>query len=693
MAVSIPPRSAHIRFSTSLLARLGEELNPSIDQSILELVKNSYDADAKNCIVSLENITEIGGVVKIEDDGKGMNEEDIINGWLVLGASSKSVTKKTAGGRIPAGSKGLGRIAALRLGSKAHLESIESNNTKEKFSLTIDWSKFDAAKLVDDVSINIERTIEAKNRNAGTKISIKDLKKKIGVREIKRIARGLILLADPFDDDPSSFKPILISKEFKEMEALVSRRYFDEAEFHLIASIDNNGFAHAKVCDYLGNVLFEADHKTLTNGSINRYICPSVSFDLWAFILNASTFSTRSVSLSEIQEWLQEFGGVHLYENGLRVNPYGNAGNDWLDMNLSRTRSPEERPSTNNSIGVVRIKDSQGLLVQKTDRSGFIEDDMFFEIKSFCIVTLEWMARQRLNIAEKKRRIERERTAKESNTQRDNVETTISKLRSSSQKSKVKAAFDKYEKATQAQLKSLKSEVQLYRTLSTAGITAATFSHESNGNPIKAISLSIKTIDRRVKQYLSKKYDDLFSKPILNINRSLSSLSVLGNVTLKLLEHQKRRVVKVSIHILIKQVVDMFSPFLVGRDISVELSLAEGNPYLRASESAIESIITNLLNNSINALENSTKTRCIRISTIIQESTLLLIVADNGAGIKDIALRNIWLPGQTTSPNGTGLGLTIVRDAVFDLSGKVRAIANGEMGGAEFIIELPIIGV
>jgi C4-dicarboxylate-specific signal transduction histidine kinase len=56
-------------------------------------------------------------------------------------------------------------------------------------------------------------------------------------------------------------------------------------------------------------------------------------------------------------------------------------------------------------------------------------------------------------------------------------------------------------------------------------------------------------------------------------------------------------------------------------------------------------------------------------------------------------MNDIWLPGQTRRPNGTGLGLTIVRDAVHDLGGKASAIAHGELGGASFIVELPIIGI
>ncbi|NJO34422.1 MAG: hypothetical protein HC869_16140 [Rhodospirillales bacterium] len=94
-------RVGHFRFSSDILRRLGEELNPSIDQGILELVKNAYDADAKTCTVLLESTDHPGGSVTIADDGDGMDDSAITNGWLVLGSSLKSKQKLTRLGRVP----------------------------------------------------------------------------------------------------------------------------------------------------------------------------------------------------------------------------------------------------------------------------------------------------------------------------------------------------------------------------------------------------------------------------------------------------------------------------------------------------------------------------------------------------------------------------------------------------------------
>jgi signal transduction histidine kinase len=688
---------AHIKFSTQIIKRLGEELNPSVDQSILELVKNSFDADAKFCTVTLTNITKPGGTIEIHDDGDGMDADGIKNGWLVLGQSSKSIGKRSRTlQRITAGSKGLGRLASLRMGQICGLQSTPFDQLKKQFSLIIDWEKFDNAEIVEDVDLPITIDNSDTEFKQGARITIQNLKYGITERDVKKIARGLILLADPFGVDPNAFKPTLKSAEFKTMEELVSKRYFDDADFHLFASVDANGTGEASIKDYRGQVLYKASHADLIGKLKNTiYDCPPMTFDLWAFLLNSTTFSTRTNTLAEIKEWLAEFGGVHLYENTLRVNPYGNQGNDWLDMNLSRARNPEERPSTNTSIGVVRIPNSEGLLSQKTDRSGFIENDVFHEIKRFCQDALDWMAKRRLEQAEVRRQKDKSATSSKARATKEAVNTAIELVSDEGQKEELKKVIDAYEKAHEKEVKVLRSEVQLYRTLSTAGITAATFSHESAGSPIKVITISTQSLEGRIKQKVSQEdYQSFFAKRIDSIKNSIKSLAVLGSATLKLLAHEKRRPVRLNIHTVIDDIVNTFDPFLSGRNITIEKDFLPGNPYLRGTEASVESIITNLLNNSIVAFENvKTQNRHIRIRTTLIENVLTIAVADNGPGIKDIDVKDIWLPGQTTNPNGTGLGLTIVRDAVTDLGGITGVNAQSDLGGAEIIVELPIIGI
>ena len=99
------------------------------------------------------------------------------------------------------------------------------------------------------------------------------------------------------------------------------------------------------------------------------------------------------------------------------------------------------------------------------------------------------------------------------------------------------------------------------------------------------------------------------------------------------------------------------------------------------------------MTNSLKALgEGAARKPQVVVQTEIADGLLTVRVSDNGPGIQGLSTKDIWLPGETTYPGGTGLGLTIVRDSVQDLGGTVDAIQNGELGGAEIIVELPILG-
>jgi C4-dicarboxylate-specific signal transduction histidine kinase len=100
------------------------------------------------------------------------------------------------------------------------------------------------------------------------------------------------------------------------------------------------------------------------------------------------------------------------------------------------------------------------------------------------------------------------------------------------------------------------------------------------------------------------------------------------------------------------------------------------------------------MTNAINAFNTKgapCENRQIMICTELTVTHLELRFLDNGLGVKGLELDEIWLPGRTNTPGGTGLGLTIVKDSVADLGGEIWAIANGELGGAEFMVNLPLM--
>jgi len=678
----------HFKFSPNILNRLGEELIPNPDQGIIELVKNSYDADATECTVKLVNTNAIGGSLILSDNGVGMDISAISEGWLVLGRSKKATREPTPLGRLPVGDKGLGRLAALRQGSQVTLKTRPKNEPGVEYSLTINWRDFEQAYVVEDISFDVRKS--STEQGQGTDIIIRDLSIKFGRREVKRLARELLLLADPFDNHVA-FRPRLIAPEFVDLEKQVNEAYFEDAELHLKAHLNTDGIAEASVLDWKGSLLFHADHHELSK---EAYRTAPAEFELWVFLLNPQNFSAKKASFGDVRDWLAEVGNVHLYHRGLRVKPYGDQGDDWLRINLARSRNPEVRPSTSTVIGRVIANDPDDLLIQKTDRLGFIENESFLELRRFAIDVLDWMAKVRLKETEKKREQVKQESSRDVENAKISLNEVIEAKLPEESRTIVRKVVRQYERAKERETQALREDLQLYRSLATAGTTAAVFAHES-GKPVTLIEKIANKIERTSQKLLGEQYTSSLKEPVEMLYQVRNSLLRFSNFPLHLLKREKRRIGVVDVHSVIDDIVELFQPFFNDGDIEVKKVKVDGKPCIRGSSALLEAIITNLVINTINAFNvegAKTEVRQVIIYTEIVEGYVRIKIVDNGLGISDIKLDEIWLPGKTTRPGGTGLGLTIVKDSVSDLGGKVQALANGELGGAEFIVEIPLVG-
>ncbi len=679
----------HFKFSPDILSRLGEELIPNPDQGIMELVKNSYDADATECTVKLINTEATGGSLVVSDNGVGMDLNAIADGWLVIGRSKKAARLPTLLGRLPVGDKGLGRLAALRQGSHVTLKTRPADNPGIEYSLAINWEDFAQAKVVEDVILNIEKS-DAKH-SQGTDTIVQDLGFKLGKREVQRLARELLLLADPFDSE-IGFRPRLIAPGFAELEKRVQEAYFEDAEYQLSASLDAHGKAQAKLMDWKGDVLFHAD---LQHSAQRPYQTVVATLEVWIFGLSSQTFSRRerTASVGEIRDWLSIVGGVHLYHRGLRVKPYGDSGNDWLNINLERAKAAEDRPSTNTVIGRVVVNDPDDILIQKTDRLGFIENEAFSELRQFAIDAFDWMARVRLKETEKKRDQSKRDINRDVVETKSKIEETIAALEiPQTSRTQVLKLIQNYEKVKERETQALREDVLLYRSLATAGTTAALFAHES-GKPVTLVERAAKQIEKQGRRLLVNQYDKTLDEPVGMLYRAANSLRSFAKFPLHLLKRTKRRSSNVDINAVIDGVIDLFQPFLEESNVDVKKILADGTPSVRGSIALLEAILVNLMNNAINAFnvkDAPCEQRQIMICTELMTTHLELRFLDNSTGIRGLELDEIWLPGRTTTSGGTGLGLTIVKDSVADLGGQIWAKANGELGGAEFLVNLPL---
>ncbi|EHU1298005.1 sensor histidine kinase [Acinetobacter baumannii] len=122
---------------------IGLENFSTEEGAIIELVKNTYDADAKNCIVIfdlknkkeeqigkngekniIEKLDKENSCIYIIDNGEGMNDFIIKNQWMTIGTANKLENHLTKKGRVKTGAKGIGRFALNRLGMVTTVSSL-----------------------------------------------------------------------------------------------------------------------------------------------------------------------------------------------------------------------------------------------------------------------------------------------------------------------------------------------------------------------------------------------------------------------------------------------------------------------------------------------------------------------------------------------------------------------------------------
>ena len=675
--------TTNFRVSAEIFKRLGEELITSFSQGVVELAKNSYDANASRCTVELLNTTEPGGTIVIADDGDGMSDSEIRDGWLLIGRSNKKSNVLTRSKRLPAGNKGLGRLAALRMGEEVLLSTRSRDEPGQEHQMVIKWGDFAEGDAIEDVRLEVKRL--PTEGIPGTRIEIRKLLNQVDEVEARRLARELVLLADPFND-PSGFKPELVASEFEALEALVRQAYFDECAFRLSAKLDGTGRATAKVFDRIGDVLWTASDSELRR----TYRAPSATFELWAFLLNRQSFVGRPVTVGEIRTWLAEVGGIHLYHRGLRVRPYGDPGHDWLDMNLSRARSPELRPSTNNSVGRITVHDANEELLQKTDRTGFVENETFSELREFAIDALNWMQSKRLAAREEQRRQEKEKAAERSELAGRDLQRAVAAL-SPAMKPLIQQAVSEFESATASEKEALQSESAMYRTLASVGTSVSVFAHEIEG-PARNLGISVRTVERRSRTALGQDYELRLGPPMEDVKRYTQLVSRFATLPLSLLRRGKRRTTDLDINQTIGETIDLFAPYLDDARVETTRQFCDEAVNVRGSVAAVEAIVSNLITNAVKAFkrkETELADRRLTFATTAFEGHVEIRVSDSGPGIDERLGDTIWLPGVTIDEDGTGLGLTIVRDTVADMNGQIGFLARGQLEGAEFIVEIP----
>ena len=238
-------KEVNLTIDSRIISHLGEALIDNEKIALLELIKNSSDADANYCNIEIDTLyqSEHGqGRIIIEDDGNGMTPYIIENAFLKIATSFKSNHQKVSPKfkRQAQGNKGIGRLSLNQLGkfisvdtkvdlelpkyfSTEELQTVLGYDTENNFlndndfyyyHIEIDWERYSKSnEPIEDVKLDLqalpfnEFTFNHK-KNHGTRIEVLGLK---GIdfwqstQTQKEIEQDVLEFLNPYLDEKYNF--------------------------------------------------------------------------------------------------------------------------------------------------------------------------------------------------------------------------------------------------------------------------------------------------------------------------------------------------------------------------------------------------------------------------------------------------------------------------------------------------------
>ena len=670
-----------------LLLQLGDQLIKNESIALVELVKNSYDADANIVNIYMENVDEPKkGIIIIEDDGYGMSAFTVENVWLEPGSDFKTQKIKSLEvspkyERLPIGEKGIGRFGVHKLGNVIEMTT-KSADSKEVF-VKIDWTDFDNYKYLEDVPITIiERTTPRifKDGKTGTNISISDLRKKWERGIAREVKRSITALASPFEvndsfkpsfdvlDKPSWFDGLLKWEEVKEyslfyFKVTMSGNSITEFKYEF-TPWQSMTKLKAKEIDQ-DNPLIET-FKTLkyssgdTEGNpidLGKYKIGTVVFEGYIFDQDSFVLKMGVSDKVGFKRYLRMNGGVKVFRDKLRVYDYGEPETDWLGLDLRRVNQPAKRISNNILLSSISIKrkDSSDL-IEKTNREGFIENEAYDAFRQAILHSLEIIETLRYPDKQKVREIYGP-TPKSSP-----VMSTLGEAKryveERVKETEVKTQIIKYFNKIEADYKTISENLL---KAAGAGLSMSVIVHE-----VEKIIYEVEKVLKSEKA----------SERALNLVKHLSSL-IDGYAEIIRKSSQSQE----SLIQIIDQALFNTEFRLNAHNIEIikHYKNFKGKSKIKVAKNLLIGTIINLIDNSMywldqkgfKASENKEKfSKKIFIGIEEEEKYLNLIIADNGTGFL-IPTDDITEPFVSAKPGGMGLGLNIANEIMEAQKGKI----------------------
>lgn len=434
---------------------IGRENVSKLEGAVIELIKNTYDADASVCLLYYD---EISDVLYIADNGVGMTQDIIIRHWMTIGRSSKKKIYVTNAGRIQTGAKGIGRFALDRIAEKCTMLT-GTKESNDKIIWTVDWSQFKGEVNITEVTADIEnvsisfeefinqcnnhevvKLIKQKWKNSGTIFKLSYLHEKWDENLIRNIRENL-----------SSLIPYELGEIYKiycfdngtsihdaEVFSSVDAFSYDYKIEYEVGNSEDGQDVHYKIWRDEFDFGSKEDEVLLGAGLINekkyfhgqpiekdclfRNIVPDINNSIGYFkgVLYFSKINTTSrdrerfyqKDISNRTDVRDTFGGLKIYRDSFRVRPYGDprsSSYDWLQLARRKNASPAGvgtekgiwRVSADQMLGSIFISRMNISLPDQSNREGIVETKEFQLLKEFTLKMIELLEQDRQYVCRK----------------------------------------------------------------------------------------------------------------------------------------------------------------------------------------------------------------------------------------------------------------------------------------------------
>jgi signal transduction histidine kinase len=706
------PKNLKFKPYARLLTMLGDQLIKNERIALVEIIKNSYDADASWVKVTFEGFDSNMGQtatskIIIEDDGTGMTRDIIENHWVNPATPTKLISKltkpTTRSGRVIQGEKGIGRFALLKLGKKISVLT-RPQKSESEFILSLDLSLYDgdfiqkgkplflnelSAKLIERnpataiirqrMPLGL-RTIQRKPM--GTRIEISHLSSTWSMDKITQIFNDMARLQSLFfteDTDKAPKVPdfelaiyqddnfLPLSDDYREELARVVKNSavmkiengrYDESNKTFTFDLDGSSREFALDNPELTGLKVYRDYKKAMGYDPfeNGTHCGPFSFAFYVFDFNADEKS--SFHLDRLEKDLIKEHRIYLYRDGIRVFPYGDPDDDWLQIDVYRgTVKASGFLSNDQVVGYINItQEDNPSLRDKTSREGLIDagapnGDFIWLLQ----LILSWIranpyTRYRVSLNSGK---ELEVFKKEL------VQNALDgAVAAAANDSEVRDKISEASRLYQAERHYLIQRAESTEHLAGVGLSVETASHDL----MMALAKALTEIDSLVSQ--TQRPGELDK---VAVNRTLTMLrGILSFVQTQMRDvqllfkssKQRRKDVRVE-EILIK-VQRLFQTALDRAKIEVTVETVGSPLVAKTTDAVVLQLLLNLFDNSLYWLQSAGYPRRIQIELNGDEGTL--IFSDNGPGIKSEDAAYIFEPFFTgKGEDGRGLGLYIAR--------------------------------